>query len=682
MYTASLYISTAARDYDFTADYNKWKSTYVTSSGANGNLRVQRDLSSAYDTVSEGIGYGMLLAVYFGDQATFDKLYNYCQAHFISSSIPLMHWKVDSSGNNVSEFADYKIDPTGIVVTLSYGIPGYLYSATANVPHGIVYGNLKDGSIWILPEPSTTYVTAAQNYLDNSSDYYPMDKFTRGLSSAADADQDIAAALCFACKVWPNNSLFYGNQAKAMITAIKQNDFGNPAGGKNNTYGKYGFIMNGSGWGGNTGWNPSYFAPAYYINVFAMMCPDQYDFWTNAYNTMYAEMKKISDYVYSTGKSAVFYPDWCNTSSGKPVQATTMSDRYYYNNGTAGTGPSMIYPQSAMWTTGTKKGDYTKSCMSFNQYYDGIRVPWRIALDVAWDMTGASQTGNTWAQGCLLSSYKAYKPILSTIVDGYQITGDPWNWDYRDGFNNSVGGKAHSTTFIAMGACALIGVPGVDMSSHWNEVVNANDYGNADYNYYGNTLRLLSMLFLSGKFENLYNSPPPSGTIVRIRNYWKGTYMNIEHTIPHIVECSSISSDWTSAKWIIQRTSDGYYTFAMCWSPPAPNNYKIYLHEEDNNAVTAEWDKPTTGNNIGVVPNTGWWSSQWILEQTDAAGYYRFKNRWTGTYLYIEHQYPTGKTGNNGDNSVEVENGNACSSQPLYGNSCWFSSRWGFEIVQ
>ncbi|RYF27811.1 MAG: hypothetical protein EOO17_05670 [Chloroflexi bacterium] len=42
--------------------YTEWKAAYVTSNGAGGDLRVQRSDYDGYDTVSEGIAYGMLFA--------------------------------------------------------------------------------------------------------------------------------------------------------------------------------------------------------------------------------------------------------------------------------------------------------------------------------------------------------------------------------------------------------------------------------------------------------------------------------------------------------------------------------------------------------------------------------------------------------------------------------------------
>jgi len=80
---------------DVQAAYNAWKSTYVTSSGAGGGLRVRRNNNSD-DTVSEGIGYGMIAAVYMGDRATFDGLWTYGQSHFDAHG--LMNWQISSGG--------------------------------------------------------------------------------------------------------------------------------------------------------------------------------------------------------------------------------------------------------------------------------------------------------------------------------------------------------------------------------------------------------------------------------------------------------------------------------------------------------------------------------------------------------------------------------------------------------
>jgi len=73
--------------------YNIWKSKFVTGSGSS--TRVQRP-ENANDTVSEGIGYGMLIAVSVGDKTLFDNLWSYAQGHTATGM--LMNWCVPGGG--------------------------------------------------------------------------------------------------------------------------------------------------------------------------------------------------------------------------------------------------------------------------------------------------------------------------------------------------------------------------------------------------------------------------------------------------------------------------------------------------------------------------------------------------------------------------------------------------------
>jgi endo-1,4-beta-D-glucanase Y len=87
---------------DVVAAYQQWKSDTVTSSGANGFLRVQRPNEPGLapnSTVSEGIGYGMLIAVYMNDQNLFDNLWKYEQ-HWTDKS-GLMNWYIAADGNSL-----------------------------------------------------------------------------------------------------------------------------------------------------------------------------------------------------------------------------------------------------------------------------------------------------------------------------------------------------------------------------------------------------------------------------------------------------------------------------------------------------------------------------------------------------------------------------------------------------
>lgn len=88
------------RNSDVRAAYDKWRTDTITSYGAGGHLRVQR---LAHDpglqvgsTVSEGIGYGMIIAVYMNDQNLFDELWKYEQLWVGASG--LMDWYINDAG--------------------------------------------------------------------------------------------------------------------------------------------------------------------------------------------------------------------------------------------------------------------------------------------------------------------------------------------------------------------------------------------------------------------------------------------------------------------------------------------------------------------------------------------------------------------------------------------------------
>jgi endo-1,4-beta-D-glucanase Y len=88
------------------AAYNKWKADTVTNMGAGGFRRVKRTQSdftgtgglALESTVSEGIGYGMLIAVYMNDQALFDDLWKYEQL-WPNDKTGLMDWYISADGS-------------------------------------------------------------------------------------------------------------------------------------------------------------------------------------------------------------------------------------------------------------------------------------------------------------------------------------------------------------------------------------------------------------------------------------------------------------------------------------------------------------------------------------------------------------------------------------------------------
>ncbi|MEO8900538.1 MAG: glycosyl hydrolase family 8 [Polyangiaceae bacterium] len=139
------------------AAYNSWKAAMVTSNGAGtGGLRVQRN-TDGNDTVSEGIGYGMIAAVYLNDKPTFDGLWTYAQAKFDASG--LMNWHIDAggtvSGNGMGSATDADEDIAWALLMASnqWSSAAYLTAAktmiTAISTNSIgADGTLKPGDSW------------------------------------------------------------------------------------------------------------------------------------------------------------------------------------------------------------------------------------------------------------------------------------------------------------------------------------------------------------------------------------------------------------------------------------------------------------------------------------------------------------------------------------------------------
>jgi endo-1,4-beta-D-glucanase Y len=97
------------RNEDVQAAYAQWKNDTVTSDGAKGFRRVKRPNEPGLEkdsTVSEGIAYGMLIAVYMDDQSLFDDLWQYEQ-QFLDGKTGLMNWYIKADGSGVGS------DPSG-----------------------------------------------------------------------------------------------------------------------------------------------------------------------------------------------------------------------------------------------------------------------------------------------------------------------------------------------------------------------------------------------------------------------------------------------------------------------------------------------------------------------------------------------------------------------------------------
>lgn len=92
-----------AKSAEAQAAYNRWKTELVTADGAQGFRRVKRPATEMDSTVSEGIAYGMILALVMDDQPLFDDLWKYSQKYLNKNG--LMNWHVGKDGMLLGEGA-------------------------------------------------------------------------------------------------------------------------------------------------------------------------------------------------------------------------------------------------------------------------------------------------------------------------------------------------------------------------------------------------------------------------------------------------------------------------------------------------------------------------------------------------------------------------------------------------
>lgn len=99
--------SQEARQAYVRAAYQDWLGRYITTEGCPaGAFRVHREAAFDYDTVSEGIGWGMLIAVLLdkqdpASQKYFNGFWKY-QSFYLNKQ-GLMAWKIDRSGKKLED---------------------------------------------------------------------------------------------------------------------------------------------------------------------------------------------------------------------------------------------------------------------------------------------------------------------------------------------------------------------------------------------------------------------------------------------------------------------------------------------------------------------------------------------------------------------------------------------------
>jgi endo-1,4-beta-D-glucanase Y len=138
-------------------EYMQWKTAHVVECTADNSAIV----SNGGSVVSEGIGYGMLLAAGNGDRTLFDELYKFYTDHLDAQG--LMNWSLDTcaapGNNNANAATDADLDTAMALVQANAVWGGYASQAatligairqhevdTTGCPGGIYA--LKPGDAW------------------------------------------------------------------------------------------------------------------------------------------------------------------------------------------------------------------------------------------------------------------------------------------------------------------------------------------------------------------------------------------------------------------------------------------------------------------------------------------------------------------------------------------------------
>lgn len=211
-------LSSLTNNADVLAAYNQWYADCVVTVGAATTLRVQRPDDSGLavnSTVSEGIGYGLVIAVYMNDQALFDALWKYERSHLDTKN--LMNWYILSNGTNgpngngAATDADEDMAWALLMAARQWGGSGTLgtaYLTLATNQINAIYANEVSGGM----------VVAGDGFTPLNPSYLAPAYYREFASASGQAGWNTVASNCYTVI---NNNLGqgYGNAANGLVSA-------------------------------------------------------------------------------------------------------------------------------------------------------------------------------------------------------------------------------------------------------------------------------------------------------------------------------------------------------------------------------------------------------------------------------------------------------------------------------
>lgn len=248
-------------------------------------------------TYSEGAGYVMLRAVYINDQKTFDKVWLWAFKNLWRRNIKEVYcWQKDEHRPNFWE---------SLPVSKKDNLFAWRFCPQ-------IEGTQKGGVIF---------------YTFRGSDYLWRD----GMDSASDADQDIAAALILADRLWGSeeNSEVknYLKCGQMILGDIWQKEV-------KNIGGRF-YLLAGDKYGEINGVNPSYFRPAYYATIFSEADPEHP--WPSLIESSYQVLLKCREINLPDERGNLIKskqnlpPNWLSLDSyGRPIANPWNKNGYLF----------------------------------------------------------------------------------------------------------------------------------------------------------------------------------------------------------------------------------------------------------------------------------------------------------------------------------------------------------------
>lgn len=193
-------MATSRSSLDAQNNYTIWKANFVESCSNGTRFRIKFDQS--WETVSEGIAYGMLLSAYSGDKSLFDGLWLYYKDNVNGNGV--MNWKINGCSGTIgfNGATDAELDAAFALI-----VADYQWGSTGTIPY---------------KNDAKTLITAIKNHEIEANTYVlkPGDQF--GGSQITNPSY-FSPAYYRAFGAFTNDTAFWNQVAAKSYTIINSN---------------------------------------------------------------------------------------------------------------------------------------------------------------------------------------------------------------------------------------------------------------------------------------------------------------------------------------------------------------------------------------------------------------------------------------------------------------------------